>query len=405
MRKLFYCSIEKYEARYSHQLTQWNESVFNRRQIDYFIVDGQSIPKINSNQINVGSVLDANGRPYYCLTQVAKLIELISHGEITHEDVIFFDDASTYGIEALAFALDQIDKSKRPRIFIRMLAGVGDQDDFVWRENMVRWMRHFEMMMNNFVDGIIVASEEMVSHLRLVGYTCPIYVSGLPFGKAEVQSRISNVKPLQDRSTRVAFAARWDAEKQPRWFMEIVQKYFKIDPSIEFAVLSGNSTLKSNNIDFVNEAYELQDSPNANFKIYTGLKKNEYYEILSDSQVLFNCALQDWVSNTVSEALSFGTLPLYPAYRSFPETLFNDERVLYVPWSQDDAISKLTNLLYQIRINNTHSFDNLQRIVDWQNGTIDRTLDIFQGNGEQWRRDAVDYRLHVNKNRLSYNGL
>ena len=37
-------------------------------------------------------------------------------------------------------------------------------------------------------------------------------------------------------------------------------------------------------------------------KIYENLKKDEYYKILADSRVLFNCALQDWVSNTVSEA-------------------------------------------------------------------------------------------------------
>lgn len=402
MRKLIYCSIEKYEARYSHQLTQWNEDVFKRRGIDYIIVDGQSIPKTNADQINIGSVLDANGRPYYCLTQVAKLIEMIVHGETTHEDVIFFDDASTYGIEALAFSLDQIDSAKRPRIFIRMLAGVGDQDDFVWRENMVRWMRQFEMMMNNFVDGVIVASEEMVSHLRLIGYTCPIYVSGLPFGKAEVQARIPTLKPLNERSKRVVFAARWDSEKQPQWFMEIVKKYYKIDPTVEFAVLSGNKILKSDNFEFVKEAYTLQDSKDANFKIYTGLKKNEYYQILADSRVLFNCALQDWVSNTVSEALSFKTIPLYPAYRSFPETLMNDERVLYVPWSQSDVCNKLTGLLDQINSGEIESFDTLQQIVDWQDGTIDRTLDIFQGNGEKWRRDSTDYRKHVNRNRNSY---
>ena len=55
-------------------------------------------------------------------------------------------------------------------------------------------------------------------------------------------------------------------------------------------------------------------------KIYENLKKDEYYEILADSRVLFNCALQDWVSNTVSEADSLGTNVLFPAYRSFPET-------------------------------------------------------------------------------------
>jgi hypothetical protein len=32
--------------------------------------------------------------------------------------------------------------------------------------------------------------------------------------------------------------------------------------------------------------------------IYEDLEKNEYYNIVNDSRVVFNCALQDWVSST-----------------------------------------------------------------------------------------------------------
>ena len=63
-----------------------------------------------------------------------------------------------------------------------------------------------------------------------------------------------------------------------------------------------NPELKSSDPEYVKRAYELQDGNTANFKIYTGLKKDDYYNLLADSKVLFNCALQDWVSNTVSEA-------------------------------------------------------------------------------------------------------
>jgi hypothetical protein len=104
--------------------------------------------------------------------------------------------------------------------------------------------------------------------------------------------------------------------------------------------------------------------------------------------VLFNCALQDWVSNTVSEADSLGCNVLYPAYRSFPETFANDFERLYVPWSQDDAINKLTKLL-------AAEHPNQGSISDWNNGTIDRMIDIMEGHGEQWLRDWSDYRAHV----------
>ena len=132
----------------------------------------------------------------------------------------------------------------------------------------------------------------------------------------------------------------------------------------------------------------------ANFKVYTGLKKDEYYTLLADSQVLFNCALQDWVSNTVSEADTFGTLTLFPAYRSFPEVFANNHNHLYTPWSLDDAIEKLQKMFKAID-NEDLSAYNVGKISDYQNGTIDRTLNVLEGKGEQHGRNEWDFRKHV----------
>ena len=112
-------------------------------------------------------------------------------------------------------------------------------------------------------------------------------------------------------------------------------------------------------------------------RIYDNISKNEYYAHLNDTRVLFNCALQDWVSNTVSEADTLGCNVLYPAYRSFPETFANDPNRLYVPWSIDDAYHKLQNLLRE-------PHHNMGLISDWNNGTVDRVVDIILGQGEQW---------------------
>jgi hypothetical protein len=34
-------------------------------------------------------------------------------------------------------------------------------------------------------------------------------------------------------------------------------------------------------------------------------------------------------------------------------------------------------------------------ISDWNNGTVDRVVDILQGKGEQWLRSGARYRDHV----------
>jgi len=389
MRKLFYMGLESYEARYTLQLQDWNERVFKKRGIDYELVTGAELT--TDKKIVTGSVLDAHGRTYYSMMQTANLIKLMKEGKITSEDVIFYEDMFTPGIESLPYILEQVPAEFRPRVYVRCLAQSIDPDDFVNREGMAHWMRKFEQMVDEFVTGILVASEEMVAHLRIAGMKAPIYVTGLPFGKAEVLSRIPLQQPLVNRTKRVGFAARWDDEKQPDFYMDLAEKFYKNHPLVEFAVFCGHPELKSNNPKYVERAKALEKSKNANFKVYTGLKKNDYYRLLADSVVLFNCALQDWVSNTVSEADTFGTLTLYPAYRSFPEVFANNAKNMYIPWSVDDAADRLEKMFLKPTDYETGM------ISYWQDGTIDRTLDVFLGKGEQWARNGHDYRKYVAK--------
>ena len=392
MRKLYYMGLESYEARYTLQLEDWNKQVFGERNVDYEIITGEELD--NSKAIVTGSVLDAHGRTYYSLSQTMSLIQKMKNGEITSDDVIFYEDMFTPGLECLPYIMDQSPKEFRPKVYLRFLAQTTDPDDFLIREGMFNWMRKYEEMVDEFVDGIMVASEEFVAHLRTAGLKSPIYVTGLPYGKEEVRGRIDSNIPLHQRANRVGFAARWDDEKQPHFYMDLAEAYYKVDPTVEFAIFCGHPELKSNDQEYVDRAMALQNGDYANFKVYTGLKKDDYYNLLADSKVLFNCALQDWVSNTVSEADTFGTLTLYPAYRSFPEVFANNGKHLYVPWSLEDAMGKLTSMFEAIDKDDVSQY-NIGKISDYQDGTIDRTLDAMMGTGEQLSRNDNLYRRHV----------
>ena len=388
MRKLYYMGLESYEARYTLQLTEWNRRVFDRRGLDVVYVPGTTID--NSQAISVGQVLDAHGRSYFSMSQMMNLVQLMKNGEVTSEDVIYFEDMFQPGMESLPYILDQIPTDQRPRVYVRCLAQSIDPDDFVHVWGMAKWMGLYEQMVNEFVTGVLATNEEMVAHMRIAGWRAPIYnISGLAFGKAEVLERISGVdkvQPFENRTMRVGFAARFDQEKQPGFFMDLIEMWNNQGPyPVEFAVFSGGP-LRSNNHEYISRAYELEAE--GKLKIYDKLNKNDYYSLLNDTRVLFNCALQDWVSNTVSEADTLGCNVLYPAYRSFPETFANDPNRMYVPWSIDDAYMKLRNLLEQ-------PHHNMGLISDWNNGTIDRIVDILQGNSEQWNRSGNRYRDHV----------
>ncbi len=386
MRKLFYMGLEPYEGRYTLQLQQWNEAVFQRRGINYVIVPGSTID--NTKAISVGQVLDAHGRSFFGMSQMMNLVQMMRQGDVTHEDVIYFEDMFQPGIESLPYIFDQIPADQRPRVFVRCLAQSIDPDDFVHVWGMGKWMGLYEQMVNEFVDGVLATNEEMVAHMRIAGWRAPIYnISGLAFGKDEVLSRVdNNLKPWDQRARRVVFAARFDQEKQPDFYMDLIEAWHRNNmPATEFAVLSGGP-LRSNNPKYLERAEQLE--ARGMLKIYKDLKKNDYYNIVNDSRVLFNCALQDWVSNTVSEADTLGCNVLYPAYRSFPETFANDHTRMYVPWSQQDAFDKLTGLL-----NAPHPAQG--KISEWNNGTIDRIIDIIEGDGDVWNRSGNRYRDHV----------
>ena len=389
MRRLFYMGLESYESRYTLQLTEWNRRVFERRGLDVVYVPGVTID--DSQSIVVGQVLDAHGRSYFGMSQIMNLVQMMRNGDVTGEDVVYFEDMFQPGIESLPYIMDQISEAMRPRVFVRCLAQSIDPDDFVHVWGMSRWMGLYEQMVNEFAT-VLATNEEMVAHMRIAGWQAPIYnISGLAFGKEEVLERIggaANVRPFESRPRRVAFAARWDQEKQPDFYMDLIEMFHDQGPvGVEFCLFQGGA-LRSNNPRYVERARELESR--GLLTIYENLSKNQYYDLLNDTRVLFNCALQDWVSNTVSEADTLGCNVLYPAYRSFPETFADDPNRLYVPWSIDDAYHKLQNLLRE-------PHHNQGLISDWTNGTIDRCIDIMQGQGEQWRRDGARYRDHVSQ--------
>ena len=391
MRKLWYMGLEPYKARYTLQLTDWNVEVFKRRRIKYVVVPGETLT--SDQNIVTGQVLDAHGRSYYSMSQMMNLVKYMKEGKVTNEDVIYFEDMFQPGIESLPYILNQIDSSLRPRIFVRCLAQSIDPDDFVHVWEMAKWMGQYEKMVDSFVSGVLASNEEMVAHMKIAGWTAPIYnISGLAFGKNEVQSRVEhNIKPFEKRRMRVVFAARWDQEKQPDFYMDLIEEFNRRHKNtVEFTLCSGGK-LRSNNESYMKRTRKLEEE--GKLIVYEDLDKNKYYEILNDSRVMFNCALQDWTSNTVSEADSLGCNVLFPAYRSFPEVFANDHERLYIPWSIDDAINKLEILLKRPHI-------NMGKISDWTDKTIDRICDIMEGKGESWLRMSTDYRKHTRETKF-----
>ena len=86
-------------------MQDWNEREFKKHDIDYETITGEELD--NSKAIVTGSVLDAHGRSYYSLSQTMNLVQKMKNGEITSDDVIFYEDMfTTLGLECLSYIMD-----------------------------------------------------------------------------------------------------------------------------------------------------------------------------------------------------------------------------------------------------------------------------------------------------------
>jgi glycosyltransferase involved in cell wall biosynthesis len=294
--------------------------------------------------------------------------------ELTQHDFILFEDMFHPGIESLFYVMQQqytkqISGSvNRPFIGMRCLAQTLDPDDFVYytknyTKRMSDWMRHYEYMVNEFIDVVFMASQEMVSHATIAGWNVTCVVTGLSFGKQEVLEHLGEpVKEFYSKTARVVFASRLAREKQPEFFLTVAEIVKRVAPEIRFAIVSGGRI-----------SYPAVDKAVINYgvEVYPNLTKQEYYKILNDSRILFNCSLQDWVSNTLSEADTLGCNVLFPAYRSFPEALFNSNKNMYVPWSTDDAVTKLLKLIEK-------PTSYLGMFSNYQDKSIERTVSAIE---------------------------
>ena len=282
MRKLFYMGLEPYEGRYTLQLQDWSERAFKKRGIEYVIVPGTTID--DTKAISVGQVLDAHGRSYFGMSQMMNLVQMMREGECTGEDVIFFEDMFQPGIESLPYIMNQIPEEQQPKVYLRCLAQSIDPDDFIHVWGMSKWMTLYEEMCNEIPNVHILASnEEMVANMKVANWKAPLYnVSGLAFDKEEVRERVPDNIDFYKRQKRIVFGARWDQEKQPDFFMDLIEDCyndtsyygFKAKESgINFTICIGGP-LRSNNPKYIKRARELESK--GMLTIAENLQKNDY---------------------------------------------------------------------------------------------------------------------------------
>jgi hypothetical protein len=338
---------------WSAPITGWLERNWVKAGVNYKRIDGAVSQE--QRTIKSGCVVDAVGRSEFAMNQVTQVIKMMEAGEITSKDIIYFDDFWHPGIEAVKYVGEVI--GSHPKLYGFLHAQSVDEFDFTYK--MRPWMRHFEKGIASILEKVFVCCPTLAD-LVVFGGICErdkVAVTGHPFNSEEVLERMPVVytAPMNNpkidynyidtRNDTVVFSSRFDREKNPHFFMDVAERSIVTGKKAAFAICTGSAKLKSNDPSAVERARDMVKVFPKKFVIREGLTKNQYYDILCCSPIQFNTADQDFVAITLLEASVAGCIPIYPYFRSFPETLHGKEDYLYRRLDVDDALSKISGII------------------------------------------------------------
>lgn len=376
--KVWYLPIEPYEERYTRQLLDWTFAAFRRHGVDTYAVYGDYPTDVGMRTLAIQESLPLapHDRSIWALTQTAELIRAFKAGHVASDDVIYLQDMFHPGYSALPYVMALT--GVRPRVYVQNCAQSIDVYDFTYP--LRAWMRPYEQMVAQTATGIFVASSIHKELMQVAGQdSAPIHVVGLPFDSAEVKRTLGPVSGVIER--RVLFTSRFDAEKQPHVYLDLVERAHALGGSwsdVAFAVSTSAATLKSNDPSAILRARRLQER--GVLTIHEGLSKRDYYQLLATSSAHVNCALQDFWSNTLNEAATFGVPTVAPCFRAFPEAIRNPDQ-LYVPFDLDDALATLAPFvgLVDDAALVDRALANCRRIVDEADRTLDTVCAVLLG--------------------------
>jgi len=337
---LYYVPLEPYVERYTWFMScvdGWAESHFKKNGVDFVRIDGEAL----SSTIKDGVVLDACGRSYYALSQTLQIVKLINDGTITEKDTIYFEDFWHPGVETLFYIRSLKGINFKIGTFIH--AQSVDDTDFAYA--LRDWMRPIEQGFGKGYNYIFTCSH-ILRQLCIdnsVGNEHNVIKSGLPYNSECLLKQLEAIGYKKAaKEDFVLFASRFDDEKDPMFFLDLVEAC----PDIKFKLVNPRKDrpITSNN-EVVERLNAICNKENSNLEVVDTSNKLTYYNLLSRAKVVFNCAHQDWVSWTLLEAITFECNPLYPIWKDFPYELDNNPTYLYEKRNLEEAVEKLKVLM------------------------------------------------------------
>jgi hypothetical protein len=233
--------------------------------------------------------------------------------------------------------------------------------------------------------------------LRAAGFEAPIHVVSLPLHKQMTLDVLPNFKHTDPKEKKVIFSSRLDKEKNPFFMLEVAKRFLTSRKDWVWHITTSGKSFKSMVPGVVDALYEFaRQEPR--FKLLVNLTKEEYYTELATAKIQFNSSLQDYVSWTVLESVTFGCDVVFPNFRSFPE--FMPSGRLYEPFQEESAYNTLQHVAMYYDLGNKTQRYNWPDIADL--GRRMEAYIIFNDVKEEinvWHEEAYCKHLLTNENK------
>jgi hypothetical protein len=376
---LYYVPLEPIKGRYSEQwarpITGWLERNWIKAGIDYKRIDGPE--PFADHGVGVGKVLNPVRRSEWGFAQSLKIVQMIVDHTIKPDDCIWFDDFWHPGLEMIGQVRDQVQHGHQTQLYSFCHAQSVDRFDFMHDSR--KWARPIEEGYMSLYDVVFVNNDYLKELLDVAFQTVPHKVEncGHVFCSEEVKE-IGSCSWGYPKEDLVIFTSRFDKEKQPHLFMDMVEGMGS-HPDCQFAICCGGQ-LRSDDASSLLRARRMESK--GKLCIYENLSKAQYYHMLAKAKVQFSSSLQDWVSYCLLEAVTFSCYPAYPNFRSFPEAFGREASILYPFHPSMSREEKAMHAVMCVekgleeydRLNHEASFSN---IVKRHDTTWRRQLDIM----------------------------
>lgn len=337
--------LEPLPERYTIQWDRWFRQALQRQSIPYTFVDGQTL----TSAVETGVVLDAIGTNYWKFTQLTTVCQMFRTGAIKDGDVFFTMDVWHPGLEAIPYMATLT--GLQVKVYGFLHAGSYTAGDFA--VPMAPWARHFEQGWAAVCDGVFVGTEfhrqdflqkrfpvGSAEHtLSLPEAAAKVHVTGNPFDTADVLSAVRRILPPNQRLKVIIFPHRWDREKRPDVFMDMMDKLWERRQDFEVIITTSRPTFHSNDPALIDQLARSKFY----HRVLAGLTKEQYYGCLNQARVFVSTAEEENFGYCVVEAATLGCSPVVPNRLSHPEVLNQDPRFLYD--TSDEALEKIDRFL------------------------------------------------------------